>query len=82
MQKMASNKHASFESGEKLLRCAGSLFTFLGLSLVPRASQPRGTATPVLGDVHCPASNPCPQLSVTLRLERGFQGHLSLCLAR
>lgn len=45
MQKMASNKHASFGSGEKLLRCAGSLFPFLGLSLLPRVSQPRGTAT-------------------------------------
>lgn len=81
MQKMASNKHASFGSGEKLLRCAGSLFLFLGLSLLPGASQPRGTATPALGDVHCPASNPCPQLSITLWVQRGFHGHLLLCLA-
>lgn len=61
MQKMASNKHASFGSGEKLLRCAGSLFTFLGLSLLPRARQPQGSATfPALLQTPVPSSaSPC-----------------------
>lgn len=54
MQKMASNKHASFGSGEKLLRCAGSLFPFLGLSLLPATRHSHA------GHVHCPAPNPVP----------------------
>lgn len=59
MQKMASNKHASFGSGEKLLRCAGSLFPFLGLSLLPGVSQPRGTATALLQTPVPSPPSPC-----------------------
>lgn len=82
MQKMASNKHASFGSREKLLRCAGSLFTFVGLSLIAK-SEPathHGHAAALRCSQPC-SKNPCPQLSITLQVERGFRGHRSLCVA-
>lgn len=57
MQKMASNKQASSGNGEKLLRCAGSLFALLGPSLsaerdlaVPCSPEPSWQPTGVAAD--------------------------------
>lgn len=82
MQKMASSKHASSGNGEKLLRCAGSLFTFLGLSLMAKSKAAMLHSHSSAGQCSQPCSKtPCPQLSITLWVERGFQERCSLCFA-
>lgn len=61
MHKMASNKHTAFGNGEKLLRCAGSLFPLMGLSLIAKSN-------PATHHGHTSAHNPRPQLPI---VERG-----------
>lgn len=82
MQKMVSNKHASFGSGEKLLRCAGSLFTFLGPSLIAKSGPATHPGHAGVRRCSQPCSkNPCPQLSITQQAERGFRECRSPCVA-
>lgn len=74
MQKMASSKHASSGNGEKLLRCAGSLFTFLGLSLMAKSEAAMGHSHSSAGQCSQPCSKtPRPPLSITCGWRGAFK---------